>query len=117
MNHRIIQLDPVATVLLDRMENDASQDEPWQVIMSTYVGDDYRYDEWVNFSNVNLAQSWIDDFPLRMAINFRLRAKAAHQDRAREREFKAKLDAAFSSPKPTLKDYWRTFLAFVRRAP
>lgn len=78
MDHRIIQLETGQVILLDRIPTGDPQQADWQVIISTYVNVAYRYDDWVNFDDPLIAQSFIVDYSERSAIRFRKQAEEAY---------------------------------------
>ena len=79
MNHRIINVSTDKIILLDRLENDDDPSFPWQVNISTYPAEEYRYDEWVNFETPGAAQAFIIDYGGRSVDLFLTRAEEQYE--------------------------------------
>ncbi|QIP14710.1 hypothetical protein G8759_19875 [Spirosoma aureum] len=66
MDHRIFNLGE-KVILLDRMEE---EDGRWQVMISTYVTIQYRFDEWAYFDQPEMARQFIVDYSEHAAMQF-----------------------------------------------
>jgi hypothetical protein len=75
MDFRIVTIGD-QHILLERCEADGEA-MAWQVIISTFVASDQRFDDWVLCSSVHVAQQYIKDFSDTAARQFLSSAEQA----------------------------------------
>ena len=75
MDHRLIDVKEMGTMLLDRLElDDMDTKGDWQVILSTFCEEQHRYDEWIPFENPQQARAFIRAYSEGSAREFMERA-------------------------------------------